>query len=125
MHDDSPVKPVSWRDDLLRAQHLNRSLPRMSTGGRPALRFAVRIFSQVVALMVCVGGTLLAQLGPLNVAVSGRERMNVTEWFSATPDVEEYGHLDSLLRIALQQRAGRYDWQLELGQSAELFLPNR
>lgn len=124
MHDDSPVKPVSWRGDLLRVQHVNRSLPRMSIRRRATLRFAVQIFSHVVALVVCAGGTLLAQSEPVNVAVSGRERMNVTEWFSATPDAEEYGHLDSLLRIALQQRAGRYDWQFELGQSAELFLPN-
>jgi hypothetical protein len=52
-----------------------------------------------------------------------RERTNVTEWFAATPTSETYPHQDSLLRLSLAQRIRRWDYQLELGQSAEISLP--
>lgn len=60
---------------------------------------------------------------PLTLSLLLRERTNATQWFTATPDAELYGHQDSLLRIALQQRIRHIDWQVELGQNAELFLP--
>ncbi len=53
-----------------------------------------------------------------------RQRTNATQWFAATPNPEVYGHQDSLLRLGLQQRVRHFDYGLELGQSAELFLPN-
>src|SRR5580704_16418341 len=53
-----------------------------------------------------------------------RERTNATQWFAATPAAEQYGHQDSLVRIGLQQRLRAFDYQLEVGQSAELALPN-
>ena len=53
-----------------------------------------------------------------------RERTNTTQWFAATPHDEVYGHQDSLLRLGLQQRIRHLDYQVELGQSSELFLPN-
>lgn len=53
-----------------------------------------------------------------------RERTNTTQWFAATPHDEVYGHQDSLLRLGVQQRIHHFDYQLELGQSAELFLPD-
>ena len=52
-----------------------------------------------------------------------RERTNVTQWFAATPTSETYAHQDSLLRLSLTQRIRQWDYQLELGQSAELSLP--
>ncbi len=50
--------------------------------------------------------------------------MNVTQWFSATPHAEQYGHVDSLLRVALQQRLKHMDWAAELSQNSELWLPD-
>lgn len=61
---------------------------------------------------------------PLTISVWDRQRVNVTQWFSATPNAEQYGHVDSLLRIALQQRVKRIDWTAELSQNSELWLPN-
>ena len=61
---------------------------------------------------------------PVTLTVVGRQRVNATQWFAATPHDEVYGHLDSLLRISLAQRIRRFDWQLELSQSSELFLPS-
>ena len=52
-----------------------------------------------------------------------RERANATQWFSALPNPETYGHGDSLVRLAIAQRINRIDWQLELSNSAELELP--
>ena len=52
-----------------------------------------------------------------------RERTNATQWFSATPEDEVYGHQDSLLRLSLTQRVHNFDYMLDLGQSAELALP--
>ena len=52
-----------------------------------------------------------------------RERANATQWFSALPNPEQYGHGDSLLRIAIAQRIRRFDWQLEMSNNSELVLP--
>ncbi|MGI4757199.1 MAG: alginate export family protein [Janthinobacterium lividum] len=57
------------------------------------------------------------------VSVLLRERANATQWFSALPNAEQYGHGDSLLRIAIAQRVRRFDWQLEMSNSSELALP--
>ncbi len=53
-----------------------------------------------------------------------RERTNTTQWFAATPHDEVYGHQDSLLRLGIQQRIRHFDYQLEIGQASEWFLPN-
>ena len=65
-----------------------------------------------------------AQSGPATATAYIRERTNVTQWFSAMPAAEQYGHQDSLLRLGLQQRVGPFDYQFELGQSAEIALPS-
>src|SRR5437588_6964767 len=65
-----------------------------------------------------------AQSAPITATAYIRERTNATQWFSATPAPERYGYQDSLLRLGLQQRIGRFDYQLELGQSAEIALPS-
>lgn len=52
-----------------------------------------------------------------------RERTNATQWFAATPEAEQYAHQDSLVRLGLQQRIHRFDYQLELSQSTEFDLP--
>lgn len=60
---------------------------------------------------------------PVTATVVLRERTNATQWFSATPEPEQYGHQDSLLRLGIQQTVHRWDYQIELLQAAELFLP--
>ncbi len=60
---------------------------------------------------------------PVTVTTYLRERTNATQWFAATPNAEVYGHQDSLLRLGIQQRVRRWDYQLELSQAAELALP--
>ncbi|AFL87519.1 hypothetical protein Terro_1209 [Terriglobus roseus DSM 18391] len=57
------------------------------------------------------------------ISVMLRERANATQWFSALPNAEQYGHGDSLLRVAIAQRIKRIDWQLEMSNSSELSLP--
>jgi len=59
----------------------------------------------------------------VNVTAILRERSNVTQWFAATPTSERYAHQDSLLRLGITQRIRQWDYQLEIGQSAELGLP--
>ena len=73
----------------------------------------------------------LAQSQPKPQPVSGpavtillRERTDATQWFAATPTAEQYGEQNSLLRIGLQQKLRAFDYQIEIGQSAELALPN-
>ena len=60
---------------------------------------------------------------PLTLTVFDRSRVQVTQWFAATPHAEQYGFFESLFRIGLQQRVRQYDWQLELSQSSLLGLP--
>ena len=57
------------------------------------------------------------------VSVYLRERTNATQWFAATPQPEQYGYQDSLLRLGIAQRLSNFDYMIELGQSAELALP--
>lgn len=59
----------------------------------------------------------------INFTALIRQRTNVTQWFAATPTAEQYAHQDSLLRLSMTQRIRQWDYQLELGQSAELALP--
>lgn len=99
---------------------------------------AAREFSLIRSTVICAllfsfAATLRAQsssgpkLPPLSTPITFtavlRERTNATQWFAATPDSEVYGHEDSLLRLSMQQRIRRFDYQLEVGQSSELFLP--
>lgn len=65
----------------------------------------------------------LSKPGPVTVSLWDRTRVNTTQWFAATPNAELYGHVDSLLRVALQQRLKHIDWTAELSQSSELWLP--
>lgn len=60
---------------------------------------------------------------PVTLTIYDRQRVNATQWFSATPNSEVYGHVDSLLRIAVAQRIRHFDWQAELSQNTELALP--
>ncbi len=64
-----------------------------------------------------------ATIGPVNFSAYVRERGNVTQWFAATPDAEQYAHQDSLIRLSISQRVRHFDYLFELGQSAELALP--
>jgi hypothetical protein len=61
---------------------------------------------------------------PVSITVYDRTRVDATQWFSAVPNAEVYGYLESLLRIGVAQQRKKYDWQLELTQPSVLFLPN-
>ncbi len=61
---------------------------------------------------------------PLTLFVYDRTRVEAWQWFAATPHAEQYGYVESLLRLGLQQRVEHLDWQLELSQSAMLGLPS-
>ncbi|GGG91888.1 alginate export family protein [Silvibacterium dinghuense] len=81
-------------------------------------------------LLAACSSVLFAQSGSptssasdVHFSASVRERTNVTQWFAATPNAEQYAHQDSLVRLAVWQRMHHWDYQLELGQSAELWLP--
>ena len=83
-----------------------------------------------IALLVAGSTAALAQNPPAAPATTRptfsayvRQRTNVFTWFAATPNAEQYGYQDSLLRLGLTQRVGSFDYALELGQSAELALP--
>ncbi len=61
---------------------------------------------------------------PLTFSIYERARQDTWQWFAAPPTANTYPYLQSLLRIALTQRIGRWDWQLELSQPAVLGLPD-
>lgn len=63
-------------------------------------------------------------VSPVKATAYLRERTNATQWFAATPNAEVYGHQDSLLRLSIEQRVHRFDYQMELSNSAELALPD-
>jgi hypothetical protein len=61
---------------------------------------------------------------PINFTLYERARVVTTQWFAATPNAEEYGYVESLFRLGLQQQRPRYDWQAEFAVPAVLGLPN-
>lgn len=63
-------------------------------------------------------------VSPVKATAYVRERTNATQWFAATPHAEVYGHQDSLVRLAIEQRVRHFDYQMELSQSAEFALPD-
>jgi hypothetical protein len=103
------LKPVSWRADRTLVQHLSRCVLRLST---------------FFLAGVLLGSTAQAQKAPITFRLYDRTRVNATQWFSAMPEPEQYGHVDQLLRLSLEQKVGKVDWLAEVGQAAELFLPS-
>lgn len=88
------------------------------------MRVLLTFATALLALSIPKALPLYAQsAAPLTATAYIRERTNATQWFSATPEAERYGHQDSLLRLGIQQRIRRFDYQLELSQSAEMALP--
>ncbi len=83
---------------------------------------AVAAFS--LSAVTCSGQSDGSGSTPATYTVTIRERTNVTEWFAGTPAAEKYAYQDSLLRVSVAQRIRHWDYQLELGQSAELALPS-
>ena len=80
---------------------------------------------RILALAFAASLPVAAQsASPITATAYVRERTNATQWFSATPPAEEYGHQDSLLRLSIQQRLHNFDYQLEVSQSAEIDLPS-
>ncbi len=59
----------------------------------------------------------------LEFTVMDRTRVNAWQWFAAPNAANEYGYIESLLRIALQQNLNRWDWRLELSQPSILDAP--
>lgn len=60
---------------------------------------------------------------PLTFFVADRTRINATQWFAATPNAAQYGHLDQQLRLGLSKRSGHFDWLVEAQEASDLFLP--
>jgi hypothetical protein len=61
---------------------------------------------------------------PVRVSVYDRTRLDAWQWFAAPPDQATYGYAELLLRLGVSQRIQKWDWQLELWQSAVLGLPD-
>ncbi len=60
----------------------------------------------------------------LQVSVMDRTRVDSWQWFAAPPASNEYAYVESLLRIAVEQRLKRWDWKLELSQPSILDAPD-
>jgi hypothetical protein len=64
------------------------------------------------------------KLGPLDISINWRNRVEGWDWFEAKTGNNEYALDDSLLRIALSQQLPRFNWELEVAQDAILGLPD-
>ena len=63
------------------------------------------------------------KLGPFDVSVNWRARAERWDWFDGPAGNSNYAFGDSLLRVAIGQRTGPIDWQIEAEQAAILGLP--
>ena len=61
---------------------------------------------------------------PVTVTVYDRTRMDVWQFFSATPHEAVYPYVESLVRIGVGQTIRRFDWDLELTQPTIFDLPS-
>jgi hypothetical protein len=88
--------------------------------------FALTLFFMVFFLAAATSfaqGQSSSSRGPVNVSVYYRLRADAWEWFSAPPESNTYGYVESLLRIAVAQQLQHWDWMAELAQPAVLGLP--
>ena len=60
----------------------------------------------------------------LSLTVYDRTRVDSWQWFAAPPYNNNYGYVESLLRVGVSQRLRRWDWQLELAQPSILAAPD-
>ena len=61
---------------------------------------------------------------PLRLTVVERARFDSWQWFAAPPETATYAYGESLLRIGVAQKIGRFDWKLELAQPAIIDAPS-
>lgn len=61
---------------------------------------------------------------PVSVTVYDRTRLDVLQFYAATPNSERYAYVESLVRLGVAQKIKRIDWQLELSNPAILHLPS-
>ncbi len=61
---------------------------------------------------------------PVTVTVYDRTRVDVWQFFSATPHEAVYPYVESLVRIGVGQKIDRLDWDLEVAQPAIFDVPN-
>ncbi len=61
---------------------------------------------------------------PFSVSVYDRTRVDGSQWFSAPPQAESYGYVESLIRIGVAQRIKHFDWQVEVSQPSVLDAPS-
>lgn len=64
-----------------------------------------------------------ASSSPVGITVYDRTRIDTWQWFAAPPQSETYAYVESLLRIGVQQKIQRWDWQLEITQPSILHAP--
>ena len=86
---------------------------------------------QLISLSLLLAAPLAAlaqspapSTSPVSISVYDRTRVDSVQWFSATPNAEVYGYLESLVRIGVAQKRKQFDWQLELTQPSVLGLPS-
>ncbi len=63
------------------------------------------------------------KFGPVELSGSWRLRVEGWDWFDADQGDGEYAFPHSLVRAAVRQQAGRFEWQVEAAQIAILGLP--
>jgi hypothetical protein len=63
------------------------------------------------------------KLGPLEISVNWRVRVEGWDWFEDSSGNNSYAFPHSLLRVAIGQESEDFDWQVEAAQDAILMLP--
>jgi len=64
------------------------------------------------------------KLGPLDISVNWRVRVEGWNWFQANSGENDYAFTHSLLRIAIGQQTEHLDWRVEVAQDSILALPS-
>jgi hypothetical protein len=65
-----------------------------------------------------------SKLGPLEISVTWRARVEGWDWFRGSEGESNYALGHSLLRVAIGQTSDRFEWQLEAAQATILGLPS-
>jgi hypothetical protein len=90
--------------------HTNPPVPPEPAGGKPVPTPAAKSPDQ-------------HKLGPLNISINWRVRMEAWDWFQPTTGQNAYAFEHSLLKIGIGQRTDKFEWLVEGAADAIVNLP--
>ncbi len=112
----SPTQPASWSSSSS-AEPQNTPTPQTSTSPAPADANLSPFMRSPIA-----SGTV-KRTYPVSISFLSRNRANAVNYYNDGTYTSTYPYVEHLLRIAVAQRIGAFDWQAELAENTVFDVP--